>query len=63
MRYNPFKAIKEEFSKIVSVVLLYSKDLSRLNETALDNNKNKLEYIVIWLQRIELYQKYSLEFL
>ena len=37
------------------VVLEYSTDLSRLSVTALDNNKNKIEYIVIFYKNQEVY--------
>jgi hypothetical protein len=49
MRYKLFESIKEESHKIARAALLKSMDLSRLKETALDNNKNKFEYVIIWL--------------
>lgn len=42
-----FNAIKQEHSKINIVFLEYRIDFSRLKVTALDNNKNIIEDIVI----------------
>ena len=49
-----FSAIKEEESKIKIVCLEYRMDLSRQEVTALDNNKNNKENIVIVFIRFTL---------
>lgn len=41
-----FIASQQEQSKAIITTLLYSIDLSRLNVTALDNIKNKMEYMI-----------------
>ena len=41
--YKLFLANKIEYNNIIIEILLKSIDLSRLNVTALDNNKNNME--------------------
>ena len=47
-------AIKEENKRIIIVFLEYNIDFSRLKVTALDNNKNNKENIVIVFVRFKL---------
>jgi len=50
--------IKEEQSKTKIATLLKSIDLSRLSETAFDNNKNIIELINIIFKDSNLYTSY-----
>lgn len=45
--YKLFFANKMEYNNMIIEILLKSIDLSRLNVTALDNNKNNMEKINI----------------
>ena len=53
--YKLLLANKVEYSKIIMEILLKSIDLSRLNVTALDNNKNNIEKINICFKDSSLF--------
>ncbi len=50
----------DEYSKTTIATLLKSIDLSRLNVTALDNNKNNIENITIIEKKIQTLFYYKL---
>jgi len=56
--YKLLKASIDEYNKTDIAILLKSIDLSRLNVTALDNNKNNIEKINIFFKDSNLFNLY-----
>ena len=56
--YKLFVANKVEYNNMIIEILLKSIDLSRLNVTALDNNKNNMEKTNIVFKDSNLFMNY-----